>query len=426
MTFTKVRNEKLNEEYFITTHKSGLKIILIPKKGISTYKAIFGTKCGSIDDNFKIEGEADFVDVPDGIAHFLEHKLFESEELGAFERYAKTGASANAGTGFDKTCYYFNCTDNFYPSLEILLDFVQSPYFTKETVDKEQGIIGQEIKMYEDDPDWRVFFNLLTAMYEVNPVRKDIAGTVESISHITAELLYRCYNAFYNPANMALAVIGDFDLKETADFIDKRIKEVEPKKISSRPFNEKIGVCQRYVEQILPVSQPIFDLGYKENSPPTGIAAVKNTVLTNILLEMYFGPASDFYCKYYDDGTINSAFRAEYSTGRNFAFAEFAGESGDPEKVVTLIKKELELNKKNGIDKALFERAKKRLYGKAVSGFDSANTIAWKAIYGELLNEGDMFSEIEILEGVTAEEAYARLNEFFCADNSALSVIKPQ
>lgn len=425
MTFTEIKNEKLNESYFIGTHKSGLKIILIPRKGVSTYKAIFGTKCGSIDDNFRIEGESDYTDVPDGIAHFLEHKLFESEELGAFERYAKTGASANAGTGFDKTCYYFNCTDNFYPSLEILLDFVQSPYFTKETVDKEQGIIGQEIKMYEDDPEWRVFFNLLSSMYEANPVRKDIAGTVESISHITAELLYRCYNAFYNPANMALAVIGDFEIEELSEFIDKRIKTTEPKKISSRPVDEPEGVGRKYIEQRLPVSQPIFDLGYKENSPKTGRAAVRNTVLTNIILEMYFGAASDFYCKLYDEGLINSSFRAEYSTGRGFAFTEFAGESSNPEKVVTLIKKELEAAKNDGISEKLFSRAKKRLYGKAVSGFDSVNTVAWKAIYGELLNEGDMFTEIEELEKVTVDDVECRLKEYFDFNNSALSVILP-
>ena len=198
-----INNELLGDKYFEIDHKSGLKIFVYPKVNFSSSYAIFGTKYGSIDNCFKTEGDKVYTEVPEGIAHFLEHKLFESEELDAFARYAETGASANAYTTFDKTCYLFSCSANFSSSLEILLDFVTKPYFTPETVKKEQGIIGQEIKMTNDEPGWASLFTLLKAMYKHHPVQIDIAGTTESIAEITDELLYKCYNTFYSLNNMA-------------------------------------------------------------------------------------------------------------------------------------------------------------------------------------------------------------------------------
>ncbi|WP_312640611.1 EF-P 5-aminopentanol modification-associated protein YfmH, partial [Hydrogenoanaerobacterium sp.] len=224
MNKTVISSERLGENYVKIKHSSGLTMLLCPKPQFSSAYALFGAEIGSIDTTFKTSKDNDFVTVPAGIAHYLEHKLFESEDGDAFERYAKTGASANAYTSFDKTAYLFSCADNFKESIEILLDFVTHPYFTEETVRKEQGIIGQEIKMYDDNPDWRVLFNLLGALYVNNPVRVDIAGTVESIAEIDADLLYRCYNTFYNLNNMVLVVAGNFEIDTVLEAADRILK----------------------------------------------------------------------------------------------------------------------------------------------------------------------------------------------------------
>ena len=208
MKTKKISYEAIGEEYFFTKHPSGLEIYIYPKKGYSSKYAILGTNFGSVNNTFKLKNEENFTVVPDGIAHYLEHKLFASENGDAFELFAKTGASANAYTSFEKTAYLFSCTSGFEANLRHLLDFVQTPYFTEENVTKEQGIIGQEIRMYEDDPQWRSYFNTIEALYRNNPVRRDIAGTVESIAKITPQLLYDCYRTFYHPSNMILFCTG--------------------------------------------------------------------------------------------------------------------------------------------------------------------------------------------------------------------------
>ena len=218
-------SKKLEESYYGFTHKSGLKVYVYPKKLRTSY-AIFATKYGSLENVFKLKEDKDYTTVPAGIAHFLEHKMFENENhVDTFELFGKTGASANAYTSFDKTAYLFSSTDNFYESLEVLLNFVTHPYFTPETVEKEQGIIAQEIQMYEDNPNTRVYYELMRALYEKHDVRIEIAGSVESISHITSDLLYKCYNTFYNLRNMVLCVCGDVDVDKTVAILDKCLKE---------------------------------------------------------------------------------------------------------------------------------------------------------------------------------------------------------
>ena len=257
-----VASRRLGEGYTRIEHPSGLTLMLCPMKGYSTAYALFATRCGSIDDSFSI-GDGEMVQVPNGIAHFLEHKLFESEEGDAFEQYAKTGASANAYTSFDRTAYLFGCTDRFRESLEILLNLVTTPYFTEQTVKKEQGIIGQEIRMYDDDPDWRVYFNLLGALYQEHPIRIDIAGTVESIAGISADLLYRCYNAFYNLNNMVLSIAGNFEIKDVVEACDKILKPAAPVRVSTREVQEPDEIRTRRVEQTLEVAAPLFQIGFK-------------------------------------------------------------------------------------------------------------------------------------------------------------------
>ncbi|MBQ5883382.1 MAG: insulinase family protein [Clostridia bacterium] len=233
-----IKNDILDEGYYSINHKSGLKIFVYPKKDYAQTYAVFGTKYGSIDTRFKRSDKKDFIEIPEGTAHFLEHKLFESEELDAFQRYAKTGASANAYTSFDRTCYLFTCTGHFKENFEILLDFVRHPYFTEETVQKEQGIIGQEINMYKDLPDWVCLFNMLEGMYHNHPVKIDIAGTKQSISQITADMLFSCYNTFYNLSNMALAVAGNVTPEEVVEIADRLLTTDEDVTVE-RAFKEE-------------------------------------------------------------------------------------------------------------------------------------------------------------------------------------------
>ena len=265
---TELKSPRTGDSIFVEDHASGLKIMVYPKPGYRSAYAVFGTRYGSVNTRFKADGE--LVSVPDGIAHFLEHKMFESEEGDAFAKYAKTGASANAFTSFDQTCYLFSCTENFEKSFEILLDLVQSPYFTEQTVQKEQGIIGQEIRMYDDSPDWRVMVNLLNALYHNHPVKIDIAGTVESIAEITAEKLYQCYRAYYNLHNMVLCVAGNVDPGEVVKIADRKLKPVEKVTAENVFPQEPDGIVQERVEQRLAVAVPMFQLGFKETRGYSG------------------------------------------------------------------------------------------------------------------------------------------------------------
>ena len=260
----KITNARIKEEYLRIKHKSGATILLYPMKGYSTAYALFATKYGSVDTTFKTNEDPDFVTVPEGIAHYLEHKLFENDECDAFDLYAKTGANANAYTSFDKTAYLFSCSQKFEENLRILLGFVQEPYFTDATVAKEQGIIGQEIKMYDDDPQWRVMFNYLKAMYHSHPIQQDIAGTVESISHITPELLYRCYDTFYNLGNMVLALAGNLDIQKVLQVCGRLLKPSTPVTVRRVIPPEPDSVVRPQVEERLSVALPLFQFGFKE------------------------------------------------------------------------------------------------------------------------------------------------------------------
>ena len=292
----------IGESYVRAELDNGLKIYILEKPRYNSSYAIFGTKYGSIDTCFSV-GE-DKLEVPEGIAHFLEHKLFESEDGDAFSKYAKTGAYANAFTSFDRTCYLFSCSDKFYENLEILLSFVQSPYFTQATVNKEQGIIGQEIKMYDDSPAWRVMFNMLYAMYHNHPVRIDIAGTVDSIAKIDHNLLYKCYNTFYNPSNMFVCIAGNVDVEKVLKQIKGAVVTEKNPQIERIFEPESREVVKPYVEQSLSVGQPMFCFGYKEcmEKPER---SPKEKIATNLLLEILAGECSPLYKKLINENLIN-------------------------------------------------------------------------------------------------------------------------
>lgn len=417
-----IKNELLKDSYYEIDHSSGFKIFVYPKENYSSTYAVFGTKYGSIDTCFKKEGEKDFTEVPEGIAHFLEHKLFESEELDAFARYAKTGASANAYTSFDKTCYLFQCSGNFEESLEILLDFVSNPYFTEQTVQKEQGIIGQEIRMYEDEPGWESLFVLLRAMYHNHPVRIDIAGTVESISNITADLLYECYDTFYNPANMALAVAGNVTVEQVLSIADKMLKPKESKKVERKFQLEPENVVKNYDERHLSVAMPIFAIGFKENVK-TPERTLKESMVSNILLDILAGSTSSLYEEMLKDNLINTTFDTEYFEGYGYSAHIFNGESADPEKVRERINEEITKVMKNGVDNETFQRIKKKHYGSLVMDFDSIDSIGNSLISAYFNNEG-IYDQLKLLESITVEDVNNRLRTAFNIENSSMSVIK--
>ncbi len=422
MNIKEVRNEFLNEKYYDIDHPSGLKILVMPKENYSSTYAIFATKYGSIDTMIQMS-DGSFKEIPEGTAHFLEHKLFESEDLDAFERFAKTGASANAYTSFERTGYLFSCSANFKKNLEILLDFVQNPYFTQATVEKEQGIIGQEIDMYKDAPDWEVMFNCLRTMYHNLPVRIDIAGTQESIAQITAKTLYGCYDNFYNLHNMVLAVAGNADVDEIVEVADKVLKPVEGKMAQRKVIDEPEEVIDSYIEEKLSVATPQFMFGFKE-SWDTPERTTKEEISMEILLDMISGQSSELYKRLFDGKLINNSFGFEYFTGFGYSCVLFAGESNDPKKVAEEIVGEIGRFRETGFDETAFERTKKKLYGRMIMGMNDieglANNMAVSYFAGE-----DVFTDFEIFKTVTLDDVNDIFKKTLDENRSVLSVINP-
>ena len=416
-----IKNDLLNEQYYEIDHPSGLKIFVMEKPDYSGAFAMFGTKYGSVDTCFRIKGEKDYTQVPEGIAHFLEHKLFESEELDAFERFAKTGASANAFTSFDRTCYLFQCSEKFNENLEILLDFVKAPYFTEETVQKEQGIIGQEIRMYQDDPDWQVLFNLLRGIYHNHPVRIDIAGTIESIAQINADLLYSCYKTFYNNSNMALAVAGNVKKDEVIAIADKVLKKEEPVYFEQIIPEEPETVVTDYTQEDMGVDMPKFAIGFKTKAVAENTA--RDTLVTNLALDVVLGKVSPLYSALLEQGLINSSFSTEYFTGRGFSCLLVSGESTKPEKVRDEIINQAEKLKQKGISDEDFEVSLKRLYGKGVFFFNDTDSLSSNLV-DCYFNGYGLFDSIDLYKSVTKDEVEQAIKEKFNKDRCCLSVIK--
>ncbi|MFA9381808.1 MAG: EF-P 5-aminopentanol modification-associated protein YfmH, partial [Acetanaerobacterium sp.] len=405
-------------------HKSGLTILLCPMTGYSSAYALFATKYGSLDTCFKTSRDEEFTEVPEGIAHFLEHKMFEDEDGDAFEKYAKTGASANAFTSFDRTAYEFLSSDNTYEALEILIKMVTTPYFTEQSVEKEQGIIGQEIEMYNDNPGWRVFFNLLRAMYVKSPIRIDIAGTQQTIAQIDKELLYRCYHTFYNLRNMVLAVSGNFEPEKVIAVCDRLLATAEEVGIDRHFPDEPDEVGQDYIEQEFEVSSPLFQFGFKV-PPYTEEEQLRRSVANDILLEAITGEASPLYTRLYEQGLINDGFAYESMIERECAANIFSGESKDPRKVCAEIQKELDAVLQNGIDEQAFERAKKYYYGRLVFAYNNVESVASSLVSAYMYGR-NAYDIIDTLIGIDKETVDDTARRNFASNHGALSVVKPK
>ena len=419
-TIKEVKSPRAGDSYYQIKHSSGLNIYVYPKEGYRSAYAIIGAKYGSVNTCFSRDG-GEKITVPDGIAHYLEHKLFESAEGDAFTRYAETGASANAYTSFEKTCYLFSCTDKFDESFAILLDFVQDPYFTAETVAKEQGIIGQEIKMYDDSPEWRVMFNMLGGMYHSHPVKIDIAGTVESIAEITAEKLYECYKTFYNLNNMVLCVSGNITVEQVLQICDRMLKPDGTHTIENYFEEEPYEIVQPYVEQRFPVSMPIFNLGFKERAD----APLNEQQLaeTDILLSALASPTSALYRELMDNNLINSSFSYELFEGPGYCAVIFGGESRDPQQVTETIRRYLVKMKEEGLSDEDFAVAKKAVYGDIVSSLNSVGNIA-NTIADYYFNGNELFAYIDAVAAAKKEAVDARLRKMLDVNNCTLSVVK--
>lgn len=418
-------NRLLGEEYYYMKHPSGLGIYVHPKKGYCSNYAVLGTNFGSINNKFRLSGEKSFTKVPDGIAHYLEHKLFESPEGDAFSLFAKTGASANAYTSFEKTAFLFSCTENFEQSLGILLDFVSSPYFTPENVEKERGIIGQEIKMYEDSPEWKVLINLLGALYKNHPINKDIAGSVESIAKITPEMLYECYNTFYNLNNMTLCIVGDLDPDRIFTIVDKKLKYSKPLNIERYFPEEPHEVAKKYISQKFDIQSSIFNLGFKENATSSARVTNEELVYTDIMLNYFSSPSSEMYDELLSNGLINtSSFGNEYLEGPGYRSIIFSGETNNPEKAAEVIKKHMEKAHSEGLNKEAFERAKKAVYGQSLSVFNNVPAIANLTLEFDFSGK-EIFEYMDILQSATLEKANKRLENELNPEFSALSVVEP-
>ena len=425
MNKTVIENAAIGEKYIYAEHESGLKIYICPKEAYTSAYAMFGTRYGSIDTKFAVDGGR-MEEVPAGIAHFLEHKLFESEDGDAFTRYAKTGASANAYTSFDRTCYLFSCSDRFEESFDILLDFVQSPYFTKETVDKEQGIIGQEIRMYDDSADSAVMENLFRIMYQNHPVRNNIAGTVESIEEITAETLKLCHDTFYDPSNLIVCVIGDVDAQKIIDQVRCQTPAGKPARVE-RCYGapEPQEVRNRRIEKEMEISMPAFAIGFRCPDAGRGRDAMRMELIGELAGEILIGESSELYQKLYDENVIDADFSVDYERMKGMALLELCGDSEQPERILQEVLQEAACVIKTGVDRALLDRLKKSVAGRRLRGLDGFEGTCYR-MCAYYFDGAEYLEYPDIYAGVTAEDVEQFIRENVKEEQAFLSVITPK
>ncbi|ACA39220.1 insulinase family protein [Lysinibacillus sphaericus] len=402
--------KQLDETLYYEKLENGLDVYILPKKGFSKTFVTFTTKYGSIDRTFIPIGQTESITVPDGIAHFLEHKMFEKEDGDVFQKFSEYGASANAFTSFTRTAYLFSSTDNIYKSTETLLNFVQEPYFTEATVNKEKGIIGQEITMYDDQPDWRLYFGTIENMYHHHPVKIDIAGTIESIDGITADHLYTCYNTFYHPSNMLLFVIGAVDPEEMMTFI----RENQGKKEFSEPasierfFEEEpteVAISERTLN--MDVQKPKVYVGLKaKETNLSGREMLKHELSVQIALELIFGRTSNFYERVYEEGLIDETYAFDFTLENGFGFAMIGSDSSEPDKLTSAIKEELAKFEGNSqFESADLERIKRKKIGFFLRALNSIEFIA-NQFTRYSFNDMNLFDVVPVLEELTIDDLY--------------------
>ena len=419
----KIYYQTLKETLFHEKLENGLEVYLLPKIGFEKTYGLFSTRFGSIDTTFVPLGQKEMIKVEDGIAHFLEHKMFDMENGDAADEFAKLGASSNAFTSSSRTAYLFSTTTNENDCIELLLDFVQSLNITDESVEKEKGIIGQEIMMYDDYPDWKVYLNALECMYHKNPVKLDITGTVETISHIDKEILYKCYNTFYNPSNMAMVISGDFEPEKLLEEIKKRLIDKKANGEIKRIFeDEPKEIVKEKVVQNMEVSQPLYAIGIKD-VPAEQKEKVKKHISIEVLLNLLIGASSELYKELYDIGNCYSTPSIEYEFDKNYAHILIIGQSTEPEKLYNMFKEEVRKFIQNGVNEKDFERIKKMIYGEYVKEYDDVVNIS-RMFLSDYFKGINSFDYLEEINTINVEYLNQVLKDVFNEKNMILSVVK--
>lgn len=415
--------ERIGESVYQETLPNGLQIFVVPKPGYTKKYAFFATRYGGMDTRFQLNGA--WLDTPAGIAHYLEHKMFDTKEGNALQELAKNGAEPNAFTANAMTGYYFDSTEHFEENLEILLSFVSIPYFTEESVAKEQGIIGQEIRMIEDNPDWQIYTRMLQALYSKSPARTSIAGTVESISHITAETLYDCHKAFYTPSNMVLAVVGDVDPQSVVD-LAQRVLPCESGPVIPRDYgDEPDAVAERETSCAMEVSCPQFLAGFKCRPAQDGEEYMRLALIGDIACDILLGDSSPLYLRLYDEGLINTSFGGSFEMMPGIAYLYAGGDSKDARAVTREIQKEAERLVREGIDEAFYQRIKKAAFGANLRGLNSFENIAVSLSEG-YFHGYDPFVFPQVFDSIRKEDITAFLKENILAERMVLSEIVPK
>ncbi len=419
-----IENNKIQEKVFIEKMKNGLTVMVFPRKNIQKKYIIWGTRFGSIDNNFIAPGDNEPTKVPDGIAHYLEHKLFEQENgKNSLDVLSSLGVDANAYTSNSMTAYLYECSDNFYEALDEFMNYVQNPYFTDENVEKERGIIGQEIMMYNDYPDWRLYMNAIKCMYSKNPIRIDVAGTKETIAEINKEKLYKIYNTFYRLDNMVLIVCGDFKVEEILQEIEKRITLTRNNTEIKRIYEEEPEeISQKSVEEKMEISLPCFILGYKDKVEKEKFA--KKDLAMDIIFYLILGRSSKLYQNLYNEGLIYSELGYDYEFSKTYSHFLIQGQSTQPEKVIERIKEEIEKFKQTGFEEEEFLRIKKKLYGEYVKEYNDISVIA-NNLLGDYMKDLTPFIYFEEFDTLTKSEVEEILKEVLVEEKSVTSIIKP-
>ncbi|MDW8514523.1 EF-P 5-aminopentanol modification-associated protein YfmH [Priestia flexa] len=425
----KIEFSQLKEQLYHEKMDNGLEVYILPKPEFNKTFATFTTKYGSVDNQFVPLGEDKMIKVPDGIAHFLEHKLFEKEDGDVFQQFSKQGASANAFTSFTRTAYLFSCTSNFEQNLETLVDFVQEPYFSEKTVEKEKGIIGQEITMYDDNPDWRLYFGTIQNMYKNHPVKIDIAGTIESISHITKDLLYTCYETFYHPSNMLLFVVGPVDAEKVMTQIreNQAKKDYEDMPEITRHFDkEPETVAEQKQVLNMPVQASKAMVGLKTRKPErSGQDMLRHELAMNIVLDLAFGKSSSYYEELYKNGLIDETFSYDYTEENGFGFALIGGDTENPEKFYDRIKEILLEVKSNGLQEEELERVRKKKIGEFLRALNSPEFIA-NQFTRYAFNDMNLFDVVDTLEKLTVADVKHVMDDMIHEESFTVCEVVPK
>ena len=415
--------ERIGESVYRETLPNGLLINIVPKRDFARSYAFFATRYGGMDTRFCLNGK--WLDTPAGIAHYLEHKMFDTKEGNALQELAKNGAEPNAFTSNAITGYYFDSTSHFEENLEILLSFVSVPYFTEESVAKEQGIIGQEIRMIEDNPDWQIYTRMLQAMYSTSTARTSIAGTVESISHITAETLYDCHKAFYTPSNMVLTVVGNVDPVHVVDMAKRILPREKAEPIQRDYGTEPMAVAEKETKLTMEVSCPQFLTGFKCDSVENGEEYMRQALIGDMACDILLGDSSPLYLRLYDEGLINTSFGGAYEMMPGAAYLYAGGDSKDARTVVAEIRKEARRLVEEGIDEDFYQRIRRAAFGSNLRGLNSFENIAVSLSEG-YFHGYDPLRFPQVFDTITKEDVVEFLRRNITEERCVLSEIVPK